>query len=231
MKPNDVTEEVAGVVDDTTIVEQISSILDDIGEMDEVTVFNPLTITFQGKFSRTIPADSPLNKENRRVSELSGIDLRKGEGAGGVAHVASYVKIPAGQSLKMHGYAAKVVARQLVTDIIQRQGRKGQIADPKVRREVEEMVILGTKNTDSGILENPRDSFEREMKKLNDPLTNAKDESHERVEQSFPDVTEKPAEVHTKETRIPGESGAGHNSGGEPTPIVKKPAGRSKAKA
>lgn len=224
-------DDVAGIPLES-VENQIKSLLDGVGENDTVTIFNPLSVPFRGKFARTVPQNSPLNEQNKRMAELGAPVTKEG---GGLAHSVQYVMIDAGKTIKLFGYAAKVVGRQLVTEIIQRQGQRGQIADAKTRRDVEEQIIINTRAHENAVIETPDESFERELRQLNDPMSEVK--TKEQVnEESFPTETrgddpQEPTESDTAETGLPGDSGTGDSESRDAAPVAKKPAAHSKAKA
>lgn len=224
--------EVAGIIDDASLNQEIKSLLEDFKENDIITIRNTLNVPFRGKFARSVPHDQALNKQDRRMAELGAPVTKDGNS---LAHTAQFVTIDAGQSLRLHGYAAKVVARQLVTEIIQRRNGRNKISDPKTRRDIEEEVVMNWKKHESAVLETPDESFDRELRELNDPMYQVakKEEKHEQSfpTESLPDDI-KPAGETQQETVSPaGEDRTGDRPSEPTADSPKNPKSGAKAKA
>lgn len=130
-----------------------SSLLDSATEFEYVTIFNPLSDDFAVAVAQDIPTNMPfevrqdtsgrtsaITKDEASARQVYGLNLKNPDFQS-KRHVVNQAIIPAGKTLNLRGNEAKVAVRQLVNEILQRQGQKRLMADPNVRREVELMVV------------------------------------------------------------------------------------------
>lgn len=122
-------------------------LLEDATENDVVTLLNPLSVTFIGRVGVTRPATVPFAKEEE-IQRNYGIAMRNQDHTGRV-HIQNNVEIKAGQTINLLGSEAKVIIRQIVREVLQRNGKKLLLADPFAQREVEEQIVMGRRSVTS----------------------------------------------------------------------------------
>lgn len=206
-------------------------VLEGMGESVVVEVFNPLTDNFRAKFSRSLPQAPNLSEQDRRVAEIGGIDVRKQGGVLGHTS-AQYIEIPAGKTLKLPGDIAQVVVRQMTTYIIQQRGKKGQVSDPTLRREVEEEIVVNYKTMLQNQTLQPEEQFQKQIDELNNP------DSEENIKQlveepSFPTEADNGSTPEVPE-KVPSEDSSERPDNSWPEVgdrTAKKSVGRPKKKA
>lgn len=140
-----------GAVDNSQI--DPGALLDGASDYEYVEVLNPLSVDFIGKFGVEKPVNVPMKFQAAQGTTALTTDeagLATNYGLGGfknsdhptLAKITNTVTIKAGQTLRMRGGEAQVVVRQLVNEIIQREGNKLFIADPTTRNNVEKRIVL-----------------------------------------------------------------------------------------
>lgn len=208
------------------IVEQsldVKPSLEGATEFEYVEVLNPLLVDFAPQFATTTPVKAPVSigQNTAGVTEAdlrtAGLELRNPdyEGAGrSQAHIVSRVVIKAGQTKRFPGDKAQVVVRQLVTEILQREGRRLQMWDPHARHEVEQRVIRAR-----GSIQEMLDGGE--IRSVSEQVN----EAFNKQEQEFAEVSNET----TEPARPINQDAAGSGDSSDPTVLPERPAtGRSK---
>ena len=124
--------------------------LDGASEYEYVTILNPLTDDFAIQVAQSRPVDMPVNVKNtdgglthseKDVRQVYGIGLKNPDFQSR-RHLLNQTIIKSGSTINLRGDDAQVAVRQLVNEIIQREGNTLHQADPNVRREVESRIII-----------------------------------------------------------------------------------------
>jgi hypothetical protein len=180
-------------------------------EMEFVTIHNPLTDDFQVKVAQEVPVNMPsvvhnptkMTQQPQDVVRTYGIDIQNPDFKS-KKWIYNETIIPAGETRRFRGDMAQVALRQLVNEVMQREGNKRFMADPSARRLVEDRLVKGR-----GSVQDMMDGGLRSHKEM---IDEAIDKSNEvKDETAFPGL---------KEDRNP-------NSGQEAEPINVKPGGKS----
>jgi len=142
-----------GLVGPGAIVEQEiapAATLEGASEYEYVTILNPLTDDFAIQVAQSRPVDLPITITNRDggvtrserdVTQVYGIGLKNPDFQGR-RHLLNQTIIKSGKTINLRGDDAQVAVRQLVNEIIQREGNTLHQADPNVRKEVESRIII-----------------------------------------------------------------------------------------
>lgn len=126
-------------------------LLDNTSEAEYVDVLNPLTVDFVGQFGVTRPTQASVTigseSDGRRLSEEDasrryGVPRLSNPDRTGRAQIVNRVRIPSGQTMRLMGNEAQVIVRQLVNEIMAREGKKLQLADKFARNLVEQRIII-----------------------------------------------------------------------------------------
>lgn len=203
---NDIRAAGPGAVDETQI--SPSSLLDGATDYEYVEVLNPLSVDFIGKFGVDKPVNipiklqAPLGTSALTVDEASlaanyGLSGFKNADHPSNMRIANTVTLKAGQTLRMRGSEAQVVVRQLVNEMIQREGNKLFIADPKTRNDFEKRVIMKRGSINELMGSAPVSVMEQ----INSAVKDSNEEEFPGVEErdtSSPDISEQ------SESRKPG---------------------------
>lgn len=126
--------------------------LDGASENEYIEILNPLSVVFSARVASSRPVNAPVRvvvNENTPTATRNeddirrnyGLDLRNPDHAS-LAHIAQSIEIGPGKTVRLPGNEAQVVVKQLVNEILQREGRKLFIGDPSARQEVEDRIIL-----------------------------------------------------------------------------------------
>lgn len=124
--------------------------LDGASEYEYVTILNPLTDDFAIQVAQSRPVDIPFKINNnsggithneRDVTQVYGISLKNPDFKS-KNNILNQTIIRSGKTINLRGDDAQVAVRQLVNEIIQREGNTLHQADPNVRREVESRIII-----------------------------------------------------------------------------------------
>lgn len=140
-------------------------LLEGANEYEYVELLNPLTADFIGIFAMTRPVrasitisnspDAPGATQNESdVRQNYGLNLNNPDFTG-KSNIQSRIKIPAGQTVRMPGNEAQVIIRQLVNEIMGREGKKLMMADPYQRSLVENRIVIH-RGTMAEILDRPQ---------------------------------------------------------------------------
>lgn len=131
-------------------------VLEGANEYEYVTILNPLSVDFYAKVAITRPANMPMEIRNdgsggqmtlseQDVQRNYGLNLRNKDHVGRV-NIINRVHIPAGKTINLLGNEAQVVARQLVTEIMQRENKRLMLADAYQRNLVEQRIVLSRRS-------------------------------------------------------------------------------------
>lgn len=197
-------------------VDDVSPLLDGVSEYEYVTVLNPLTDDFAVRVAQDMPVNLPIEIRGKTGLVQSGNDLvrtydlnLKNPDFQGRRHIVNDTIIEAGHTKNFKGNEAQVAVRQLTHEILQREGKSRLLADPNLRREVEERIIISRGSIQElmdGNLRTPRNQIDEAISKSNEVLD----------EPAFPQINNRPAspapegrddsgtEVATSERRAPG---------------------------
>jgi hypothetical protein len=159
-------------------------------EYEYVEIFNPLSVTFIGKFGISKPANSAVrissNQEAPGVTRTEedvrrnyGLDLRNPDHRGNV-NIINKVEIPSGKTVRLLGNEAQVIVNQLVTEIMQRQNDRLLLSDPFARSKVEKDVVVAR-----GFL---NDILDRPPQTIQEQLKGALSQQGAEDEQAFPNI-------------------------------------------
>lgn len=166
--------------------------LDGASEYEYVTLLNPLTDDFAIQVAQTRPVDLPFNiKKDPRVggvthsegdvAQVYGVGLRNPDHKG-QRHILNTTVIPSGKTINLRGDVAQVAIRQLIAEIMQREGKKLHIADPVQRKIVEDRIIIAR-----GSIE---DLMDNKLRPVQSIINETIEQSNEvKDEEAFPDIT------------------------------------------
>lgn len=129
--------------------------LEGVSEFEYVSVLNPLPDDFAVRVAQDIPVNMPVTigkdtsgkttratNTDQDVRQIYGLDLKNPEFQGR-KHITNDTVIPAGETRNFKGNEAQVAVRQLVNEIAQREGNKRLLADPSIRKSIEDKIIKG----------------------------------------------------------------------------------------
>lgn len=176
-----------------------------------VTIINPLSVDFVAKFGVTRPVNAPLRivndpntpsltKTEEQIAANYGLNLRN-PNTQGKANIINKTRIPAGKTITVPGNEAQVIVNQLVTEMMQREGKRLQLSDMFTRNTYEQRIIVS------------RGSMDEVMQRINRPLNtvsaqveDALKEANSGEETEFPGATsevtgaDQPISESTKES-------------------------------
>jgi hypothetical protein len=127
--------------------------LEGIGDYNFVEITNPLSVQFIGQAALTtnittnMPvaqnhADAPgLTKNEQDIRQIYGFDLRAQAQQSGKTHIINRIPINPGQTVRLLGGEARTVLNQLVTAVMQREGKTKLLANKFERRQVEDRLV------------------------------------------------------------------------------------------
>lgn len=160
-----------------------------------VVLLNPMPVDFMGLVGVSTPQDVPFKVRTDGVNPVSsttegeviknyGLNLKNRDHTN-YAHIATRHLIKSGQTLTMPGAQAQVIVKQLVNAILSRQGKKLLLADPFMRSEIEQQIIV-------------RRGFMSEL--YNEPIPSVQQQHLDKInemnrtpdEEEFPGVTQQP---------------------------------------
>lgn len=194
------------------------STLDGASEYEYVTIFNPLDVDFIGQVGQSKPVNVPfqirrdpnmavVSTSEAAVQQNYGLSLKNKDHVAKMP-IVNRIVIPSGQTRNVLGNEAQVIVRQLVTEILQREGKKLHLADFHQRRLVEARVIKGRKSVEEilgGAPQSVTDQVQRAMNASNEqfadeaefPGLNDEAESQVNDDQSIPRRGRKPKAATT----------------------------------
>jgi hypothetical protein len=145
-----------------------------------VTVFNPLSVDFYGMVGQDKPVNlpfeirrdsvtNPISTTEADVKRNYGLDLKNRDHNARLP-ITNKVLIRSGSTLNLFGNEAQVVVRQLVNEIMQREGKKLLLADPYQRSLVENRVVRSRRSTTEAIggVDSVTDQMRAGVDKLNE---------------------------------------------------------------
>lgn len=158
-------------------------------EYEYVTIHNPLLDDFVIQVAQTKPVDTPfkirkdgvtstISNTEQDVRNTYGLALKNPNHRSN-AHILNTAVIKAGGTINLKGDEAQVAVRQLVNEIIQKEGRTRLLADPHVRKEIEDRVIVATGSV--------QDLMDNNLRPVREQIDEAVSKSNE-VEDEFPGV-------------------------------------------
>lgn len=169
-------------------------------EAQVITVFNPLTVDFIGQVGQSKPVAMPfeirrdgitqtISNDENAVRSNYGLNLKNVDHPSKMP-IVNKILIPAGKTIKLLGNEAQVIVRQLVNEIMQREGRRLMLADPTARYEVEKTIVRGHTSVEDALGTNPV-SVQSQLRDGIDKLNGAQDEKE------FPGLTNQSATIVT----------------------------------
>lgn len=180
--------------------------LEGASEYEFVTILNPLTDDFAVRVAQDIPVNMPIEIREKTGLVQNGSDVVKNYGIDlknkdfvSRKHVINDTIIKAGHTINLKGNEAQVAVKQLVDEILQREGKKRLMADPFLRRSVEDRIIKyrgSMQELMEGTLRTPRTQLDEAIAKSN----------KEEHEQPFPGL-DQPAQKSTERSRDLGSTG------------------------
>ena len=206
-EPQDLTAGPGAVADNG---EAPKPLLEGMTEEDYVEILNPLSVDFAGIFGTTKPVRAPIKisgnpqapgvtESEQDVKQNYGLDLRNPLHQG-KASIQNKIVIKSGKTIRLLGNEAQVVVRQLVREIMQREGKKLLLADPFAQRQVEERVVLRTGRMSE---------FMGEAQSRSEQLRNVIEEKNEQTD--FPDAIADESADRPEEP-VAEQSGTGNSS-------------------
>lgn len=168
------------------VAEDVKPLLEGATEYEYITILNPLTDDFAVRVAQDIPINLPLNIRSKTgliqsendVIRSYGLDLKNPDFKGR-KHVFSDVVIRAGHTINLKGNEAQVAVRQLVNEILQREGSSRLMADPNLRLGVEQRIVQGRGSV--------QELMDRSLQSTQSQVNEAISRSNE-VEDEFPEL-------------------------------------------
>lgn len=125
-------------------------LLNNASDFEYITILNPLPDEFYVQVAQDVPINVPMTlraptamtQTERDVAQQYGLGSLKGPDHLARKPIFNRAMIPPGQSMNFKGGDAQVVVRQLVNELLQREGKKRMMYDPYVRREAEQRVVI-----------------------------------------------------------------------------------------
>lgn len=205
--------------------EDIRPLLEGASEFEYVTILNPLRDDFAVRVAQDVPVNVPfqvrkdstgktsfLTNDEAGARQVYGLNLKNPDFQGR-RHLYSDTIIKAGQTINLKGNEAQVAVRQLVNEILQREGQRRLIADPVKRREVEERIVITRASVqellNGSTIQSARDQINEAVSRSNEVINGP----------AFPTLNNGPAE---------GDTERGGDSGAEAISQERRIAGRPK---
>lgn len=157
--------------------------LEGASEFEYITVLNPLTDDFAVRVGQDVAVNAPFNigkDTSGKVSQMTNTeqDARQIYGLGlknpdfiGRKHITIDTVIPAGETRRFKGNEAQVAVRQLVNELIQREGNTKMLSDPEVRAAAEARIIVSRGNIQDLMdsqMQTPRNQADEAIRKSNE---------------------------------------------------------------
>jgi len=186
-------------------MEEPKSLLANVGEFDVVAVHNPLSTDFTGKVARSIPAASRRTAIDNYAREKYGIELVNQDRTA-MEHVQQTITIPSGGTIKMPGTVAQVIVRQLIKEMMQREGARREMSNPQVRQDYEKRVIV---NQESMLQDLTTETAEERLQRQLDEMNR-----EDGREDEFPEAKQVRAETDGQSVKAD-EDSSGHGGARE----------------
>lgn len=175
-----------GAIEDDVIAP--SPTLEGASEFEYITILNPLNDDFAIMVAQSKPVNTPFQVRAKTQNVQDESDLRREYGLNlknpdhkATAHIINKTVIRAGRTINLKGDEAQVAVRQLVNEIMQREGNRLFIADPVKRKEVEDRIIISR-----GSIQDLMDSnMQTPQQQANEAITRS---NEVKDEQGFPAI-------------------------------------------
>lgn len=173
-------------------------LLQGASEYEYVTLLNPMSVDFYGVVGVTRPVDVPF--QVRKDSYTSTVtdnetDVRRNYGLNlknkdhvGKANITNTIMIPSGKTVNLLGNEAQVICRQLVNEIMQREGNRLMLADAYQRSLVEARVVISRRSINEMLGRGPMSVQEQLQTAVND--LNQQQQVVDAAEPEFPSVNQ-----------------------------------------
>lgn len=165
-----------------------SPLLEGASEYEFVTVLNPLTVDFAVQVAQDLPVNMPLSVRSGTTMTQSENDAIRNYGIGknpdfvAKKHIMNSTIIESGKTKNFRGSEAQVAVRQIVNEMMQREGKNRFLADPTLRRQYEERIVIGRGNVQE-LMDNGLSSIQQQTTEA----LNKSNEVHDEPE--FPSLT------------------------------------------
>lgn len=165
----------------------IKPLLEGASEYEYITILNPLSDDFQVRVAQDVPVNMPVELRSKTqmtqsaqdVIRTYGVDLKNPDHKA-VRYIHNEAIIPAGKTMNFRGNEAQVVVKQLVNELLQREGKSRMLADPFTRQEAEQRIIRNR----GSIQELMDDGFKSQNEQLSDAIS----QSNEVKDEPFPEL-------------------------------------------
>ncbi len=192
--------------------EDIRPLLEGASEFEYVTILNPLSDDFAVRVAQDIPVNMPfeirkdgtgktsfLTNDEAGARQVYGLNLKNPDFQGR-RHISNNTIIKAGQTINLKGNEAQVAVRQLVNEILQKEGQRRLMADPTKRLEVEKRIVISRGSV--------QDILDRNIQSTRDQINEAVNRLNEEQNgPAFPSLNNGPAQ--TDSTGGPGSGAEG----------------------
>lgn len=175
--------------------DDLKPLLDGASEYEYITILNPLSDDFAVRVAQDVPVNLPFNIGKDKTGKTAQITLTERDAAQtyglslrnpdfqGRKHIVNDTIIRAGHTINLKGNEAQVAIRQLTNEILQREGHQRLLADPTLRREVEQRIIRGR-----GSIQELMDASLQTTRSQLDAAINKSNEVND--EQGFPELVD-----------------------------------------
>lgn len=199
----------------------VQPLLNGASEYEYITILNPLTDDFAIRVAQDIPINMPFQLQKPTESTQSGNDVVRNYGLNlknpdfvSRKHITNDVVIKSGQTLNLKGNEAQVAVKQIVNELMQREGNGRLLSDPTLRREAEQRVVIKRGSI--------QDLMDNNLQTTRDQLNSAIDQSNE-VQANEPTV-----EFPELNRPIQGDAEGSSDAGANDTAPEKRAPGRPK---
>lgn len=209
-----------GAVEEAQV--DVKPLLDGASEYEYVEILNPLPVDFVAKFgvTRAIRGDVRIvtNKETPTITNDEsdirrnyGLDLRNKDHTGR-ANIVNRVTIKSGHTIRVLGNEAQVIVNQLVTEMLQRRGKRLMLADPTQRNLIEQEIIKRRDSVESILGRSPASIQDQlhdavQPEEVEFPDAHINEESNERQLSQPGQATQQPSVPGTGTTYVPKHPG------------------------
>lgn len=172
--------------------------LDGASEYEYVTILNPLTDDFAIRVAQDVPVNMPFSIGHdtsgrttqatiteRDAIQTYGLQL-KNKDFQGRKHISNDTVIKSGKTINLKGSEAQVAVRQLVNELMQREGNGRMLADPFLRAAAEARIVIAR-----GSIQDLMDGNVQTPRSQIDEALAASNKANEVVDEpAFPGVTQ-----------------------------------------
>lgn len=172
--------------------------LEGASEFEYVTVLNPFMDDFAVRVGQDVPVNAPFTigrdvsgktaqttLTERDAAQTYGLSLKNNDFPGR-KHITMDTVILAGKTKRFKGNEAQVAVRQIVNELIQREGNTKMLSDPEVRAAAEARVIVSRGSIQDLMdsqMQTPRSQADEAIRKSNEVQD----------EQAFPGLNREPS--------------------------------------